>query len=522
MNGTSVPSAAATGGAVSTSHYLATEAGAEALRNGGNAIDAALAAAAVLCVVYPNNVALGGDLVALVRDPSGKVSFINATGRAAQNERLETLRQRHGAALPERGIDTVTVPGGVGGWVALAGLGATLGWKELLSPALACAREGVPVARSTGRAIHVEHEALSADPGCRDVFLPGGTGLREGDALVQPALASTFDQLIAHGPEDFYTGGVARQWVRGLQKLGSLITEDEVASYAPTVEPPVTGTLDGLEVMTSPPNTQGFALLRTLRALENGLNDPLGEGAAELAQVFSASNAVRLRWLSDQDDAHSRTDELVSMTAEEMDDDARPAGGDTVGLVAVSDDGYSISLVQSVYWAFGAAILEPSTGVLFQNRGTSFSLDPSHPAAFAPGRRPPHTLMPLLVLQEGNLLYALATMGGQAQAQIHAQLLLRLLGGASAIEATSAPRWAVGALDEGDTSKTLTVEADVSARTLKSLSAHRPPKVVQPRDELLGHSNVIRVLASGFDAASDPRSDGSSAVVTGSGTPPVP
>jgi gamma-glutamyltranspeptidase len=504
-----------TGGAVSTSHYLATEAGAEALRGGGNAIDAAIAAAAMLCVVYPNNVALGGDLVALVRDPSGNVTFVNATGRAARSESLEDLRQRHGSVLPDRGIDTITIPGGIRGWQTLASLGSKLGWEELLSTARTAAENGIPVSRSTGRAIQLDLTALEADPGCREIFLPKGKALLEGELLVQPALAHTIGQLIAHGPGDFYSGSVAREWIEGLRSLGSVITEDEVAAYSTTIEPPITGQINGLQILTSPPNTQGFSLLRTLRALHNaGLQDPLGVDAGKLAQIFASNNTVRAQWLCDPDIAPREADDLITMSADGLEHEAKVASGDTVGLVAVSDDGWSVSLVQSVYWAFGAAILEPSTGILFQNRGTSFSLDPQHPAAFAPGRRPPHTLMPVLASQNGELTYALATMGGQAQAQIHAQLLLQLLNGASAVEATSAPRWAVGAQDDGDTPATLTVEADVRDDAIDSLSRYSPGlKMVQPRDERLGHSNVIRVTASGFDAASDPRSDGSAAVV---------
>lgn len=502
------------GGAVSTSHYLATAAGADALRKGGNAIDAAIAAAAVLCVVYPNNVALGGDLVALVRDPAGNVRFVNATGRAASGESLARLRERHGNALPDRGIDTVTVPGGVRGWMRLADQGARLGWRDLLSPAMRHASEGASVSRSLARAIQLEEEALRADAGCRSVFFPGGSPLAEGDALFQPALADTFSRLIENGPEDFYTGAVADSWVKGLEKLGSAITREDVRGYSPTVESPISSKMGNVEVFTSPPNTQGFSLLRTLRLIQDeDLSDPLGEDAGRLAEIFSGNNVIRANWLTDPDVAPYSADELIMMPDQGVEAlDAKVASGDTVGLVAVSEDGWSVSLVQSVYWAFGAAVLEPSTGILFQNRGTSFSLNPSHAAAFAAGRRPPHTLMPVLVLQDGELAYAMATMGGQAQAQIHVHLLLRLLSGGSAIEATSAPRWAIGAQDVGDTAETLTIEADVAARATQSL-ANYSAKVVQPRDERLGHSNIIRISGTGFDAASDPRSDGSAIVV---------
>jgi gamma-glutamyltranspeptidase len=503
-------------GAISTSHYLATEAGADALRMGGNAIDAAIAAAAALCVVYPNNVALGGDLVAIVRDPSGGVRFVNATGRAASGERIEDLRRRHGDALPDRGIDTVTVPGGVRGWLALAGLGARLDWTDLLTAAARLAGDGAPVARSMSRALLLERETLAADPGSRDVFMPTGTPLGEGDVLRQPALADTLERLIAGGPDEFYVGEVARRWIDGLRSRGSRISAEDVAGYAPTVEAPISAKTLGVDVLTSPPNTQGFSLLRTLRAIEaERLADPLGGDAGRLADIFAANNRIRSRWLADPDVAPLDAEAMIGMAPPQtMAEDARVAAGDTVGLVAVSDDGWSVSLVQSVFWAFGAAVLEPSTGILFQNRGTSFSLDPGHPAAFAPGRRPPHTLMPVLVLRDGEIAFAAATMGGQAQAQIHAHLLLRLLDGASALEATSAPRWVVGAQDEGDSATTLTVEADVPTVARLALEGDdRELKLVPPRDERLGHSNLIRVHASGLDAASDPRSDGTAIVV---------
>jgi gamma-glutamyltranspeptidase/glutathione hydrolase len=503
-------------GAVATSHHLATEAGAAMLRAGGNAIDAAIAAAAALCVVYPNNVALGGDLVALVRSPDGEIRFVNATGRAPATQTLDALRERHGDALPKRGIDTVTVPGGVRGWQALADLGARLGWAERLEPARHHARAGVPTALSVSRAIRDDRDALAADPGCREVFLPGDAPLDEGEPLVQPALADTLDRLAEHGPDEFYEGEVAARWIAGLAALGSRIAAQDAAAYRPIVEDPLRLEALGVEVVTAPPNTQGFSLLRAVTGVaERDLRDPLGADAAELADLFHAANRVRAAWLCDPDVAPLDGVQLITVDAPAESHDGRPALGDTVGLTAVSSDGWAVSLVQSVYWAFGACVLDPSTGILFQNRGTSFSLDPAHPAAFAPGLRPPHTLMPVLVLRDGELLQVQATMGGQAQPQIHAHLLLRTLAGASAIEATSAPRWVVGVQDDGDTATTVTAESDVAAPARAALDAapQFAVKVVRPRDEGLGHSNLIRVTDGGFDAASDPRSDGSAIVV---------
>ncbi|QHC75095.1 gamma-glutamyltransferase [Rathayibacter sp. VKM Ac-2805] len=511
-------------GAVSTSHYLATSAGERALRAGGSAVDAAIAAAAALCVVYPNNVALGGDLVALVRSPDGRIRFINATGTSARRSSLETMRARYEDRLPSRGIDTVTLPGGVAGWGVLHDAGARLPLGELLEPARMLA-ESAPVSRSVGAAIRVDREALAADPGCAALFLPHGRGLVDGDTLRQPQLARTLETLQEHGTAAFYSGPLAERWIAGLSALGSALDVDDAAEYRPTVSEPLTRRVFGLDLHTGRPNSQGFAFLRNaLTAEAAAWPDPLGADAGLLARTFLASNSVRRRWLSDPDTAHHDADALIAMAepASLPGTPLAPATGDTVGLVAVDDDGWAVSLVQSVFWAFGACVLEQETGILFQNRGTSFSLDPQHPAAYSPSRRPPHTLMPVLVERSGSLAYAGATMGGQAQAQIHTHLLLRLVAGSSALEATSAPRWVVGIQDDGDVEETVTVEADVPRAARDAIAEEGfQVRVVPPRDELLGHSNLIVATEHGWDAASDPRSDGSAVVVVPSETEPT-
>ncbi len=207
-------------------------------------------------------------------------------------------------------------------------------------------------------------------------------------------------------------------------------------------------------------------------------------------------------------------EKLVSMTAPESTaPGARNASGDTVGLTAVSDDGWAVSLINSVYWGFGAHILEPDTGIIFQNRGTSFSLDPASPNAFAPGKRPRHTLMPVMILRGDELILVPATMGGSAQPQIHAQLLLRQLGGATPSEATYAPRWIVNEARE-DGVRSVTTEEDVPQLTKEALEAAGFVLQTLPKhSEKLGHSNVIRIDPGGYSAASDPRSDGC-AIVT--------
>lgn len=510
-------------GAIATSHHLATEAGAAALEAGGNAIDAALAAAAALCVVYPNNVALGGDLVALVRSPEGEIRFLNATGTAPREQSLEALRATHGEKLPLRGIDTVTVPGGIRGWEALHRFGATRGWAEHLEAATRFAAEGVPTASSVAAEIIDSRADLEQDRGCRDTFVPGGSPLAEGAPLVQPPLADSLRRLADGGPDEFYTGELAGRWVAGLGALGSKITLADTAAYTADWGTPLEGEYGGYRVLTGPPNTSGFGLIRALNAVQatgaaaatGGIADPLGAGAGALAEAFRASNAVRAAALADPRFGGASGTELVAMQAPEhpLPGASKPSG-DTVGLSAVSADGWAVSLINSVYHGFGAAILEPGTGILFQNRGTAFSLDPASPNAFEPGKRPRHTLMPVLIVNGDDLAWVPATMGGSAQPQIHAQLLLRSLAGASPEAATHAPRWIVSEPD-ADGTVAVVAEEDVPQTARDSIAAAGfPIRVVPKYTEDLGHSNLIRIDEAGYSAASDPRSNGSAFVVS--------
>lgn len=480
---------------------------------GGNAVDAAITAAATLCVVYPNNVALGGDLVALVRSPDGEVHFLNATGRSPSGQTLAALRERHGDALPLRGIDTVTVPGGVRGWRALHDFGATREWAQHLAPATEFAEAGHPTARSVAAALIENHASLAQDPGARDIFYPNGEPLTAGETLVQPALAATLRTLAEQGADAFYSGELARTWVAGLRGAGSQITVEDTAAYRPEWAEPLAGDFDGHRVLTGPPNTSGFMLLRALNAVAQGIEDPLGAGAGALAAAFRDANAVRAAFLADPA-AGPSGERLVAAEVPTGNHVADPKrSGDTVGLSAVTADGWAVSLINSVYCSFGAHILEPQTGVLFQNRGTSFALDPALPNVFAPNKRPRHTLMPVMVLRDGELAWVPSTMGGSAQPQIHAQLLLRSLGGAAPQEATHAPRWIVDEIG-GDGKLTVTLEEDVPETARDAIVAAGFELNIVPRySEDLGHSNLIRVRAAALDAASDPRSDGSAIVV---------
>jgi gamma-glutamyltranspeptidase len=504
--------------AIATPHGLASEAGMRAMQAGGSAVDAALAAAAVLTVVYPHNCALGGDLFALVREPDGKAVVINASGPAPAG--VDVARMRAAGRLPSFGVGAVTVPGLVAGWGALHERAGRLTWAATLQDAIVLARDGFTVTERLAASI-ADAPGVVDDPGMREVFAETHTG----DTLRQPALAGTLSALADGGAREFYEGALAQRFAAGLAALGSAITAADLAAFRPVAEPPLRARVDGVELLTARPNSSGVLLAQALLALRAArLRDPLGSDAGVLAAIFAAGNAQRERELADPegadpDDGAWIGDEVIARIAREATrgaiDPPPPSShpdGDTVAIVATDDEGRAVSLIQSLYSWFGAQVLEPSTGVLLQNRGRGFSLDPQHPNVIAPGKRPAHTLMPLLVERDGALLGVLGAMGGSIQPQIHTQLLLRLLGGLAPAEVVAAPRFGVAAMDAGESPLTVRVEEDCDEAVIGALrAAGMAPRVIPPLSEDLGHAQVIW-CDSTLQAGSDPRADGTALV----------
>jgi gamma-glutamyltranspeptidase/glutathione hydrolase len=514
--------------AIATPHRDATAAGERAFAAGGNALDAALAAAAVLTVAYPHMNALGGDLFALLRDPDGTVTSVNASGPAAAAVDAAALRRR-GAAMPVTGPDTVTVPGLVAGWGRVHALGARLPWSAALADATRLAHDGVAIAPSLGAAI-LEAD-LEADPGMRSVFAPGGRPLRTGDVLRQPALADTLERLASDGARAFYDGDVARRLVAGLTARGGVLADEDLRAFEPEVGAPLRHAYDDLEVLTSPPNSSGALILQALAALEaSGVQDPLGADAGVLAEILRAGGEDRDRLLGDPRatdvDAAAfigaaGVDRVVQRALAAAAGHRPPAAvqvsprptGDTVALVAVDGSGRAVSLIQSLFHSFGSGILDPGTGVLLHNRGAFFSLREGHPNEIGPGRRPAHTLMPMMVQRGGRLRGVLGTMGGRVHAQILTQVLLRLRAGASPQEAVDAPRWIIGAMDMGERDDTIRVEAGGPPAVRAALERAGLRIVDLPRDsEWLGHAQAIW-LDPVLRAGSDRRADGTAVVL---------
>jgi gamma-glutamyltranspeptidase/glutathione hydrolase len=429
--------------------------------------------------------------------------------------------------MPITGAPTVTVPGLVAGWERIHGLGARHAWARAIEPAIAYAEGGVTVAPGLAGAIA---EATLTDAGMREVFAPAGRRLAAGDRLLQPALARTLGAVAENGAAAFYAGPVAARIVDTLAAAGGHLTAADLRDYAPEIGAPLRGPFRDLDVLTSPPNSSGVLVLQALAALEAaGLADPLGDDAGALAEILRLGDHDRTRMLGDPrhvpferaawlGDAHvaelvgeARLASHGDRLAGTVQANATP-NGDTAAIVAWDGDGWAVSLVQSLFHSFGAQMLEPETGVVLQNRGAGFSLADGHPNALAPGRRPAHTLMPIMVERDGELVGVLGTMGGKVHAQIHVQLLLGLLDGRSPQEAVDAPRWIVGGMEIGERDDMIRIEdgcADSARRALSRATLHA---LSLPRgSEWLGHAQAIWLLG-GCGAGSDFRADGAAAV----------
>ncbi len=512
-----------TRGALATPHRLATEAGLGAIRAGGNAIDAALAAAAMLAVVYPHQCSIGGDAFALVGEPSGRVVAINGSGRAPRGLDATTVRAGHDR-MPVTGPLSVTVPGVLAAWETIHGLGARLGLADALLPAIARAREGTPVSRSLELALELDRGELADAPGIADIFFADGTPLPEGATFRQPALARTLEALAEGGVGAFYRGEVGERFARGLRAVGSPLQASDLAAHKTVTGEPLAGGYRGWEVLTTPPNSQGFVLLEILAALEGAERgfDPAGPQAPRVARLFGLANADRDRYLADGD---VPVGELlapvhVGRLRAGMDVPApgrfpsriEPIGSDTVAICAADDAGRGVVLIQSVFHSFGARILEPETGIVAQNRGAAFSLSPGAPHVLAPDRRPPHTLMPVMVRRDGRVAYLSGTMGGKAQPQIQAELLGRMLDlGHGPAEAVSAARWVLGGLEVGSTEGSIRLERRIDSLRPGFERAGFETESLADFDEEVGQAQVVAVQADGFASASDPRSDGAAA-----------
>ena len=500
-------------GAVATPHYLASTAGAAVLADGGNAVDAIVAANLALGVVAPYFCGYGGDLFAIVWD--GALTGYLGSGRSPAAATLERVQDRAGRPdMPVFGPDSVTVPGAIAGWFDLLDRFGTRELGQLTEFAVRFAEEGFEVTPGGARAIDEGRHMYPQFAAWQAAY----GSVQRGDVLRQPALARTIELLAKDGPDAYYRGPIAEAIASAVQELGGDLTVSDVATHAGEWVEPMRASYHGIEVAELPPPTQGVTVLEALRILDT--MDLPREGVERMHVMIEATKlalADRDRWVSDpatmpRPAGDLLTDRWVKARADEIDprravtpSGADPQPGGTAYLCAADADGLLVSLIQSNFVHFGSGVHVPEWGINLNNRGFSFSLDPHRVNAYAPAKRPMHTLIPSMTLRDGRPDLVFGSMGGDAQAPVHVQVLTRIIDAAEdPADAIAAPRWRV---DVG--SWTVRAENRFEPETLDALRAmgHEVTET-SAFDTGMGHAHAIWPASHGWGATYDPRSEG--------------
>lgn len=538
-------------GMVACANYFATQAGLRILMQGGNAIDAAIAANATMTVVYPSTCSAGGDIFMLIwHEKSQQLYALNGSGRAPQGMRPEYFAAHGMQSIPERGPLSITVPGAVDGWFAALDRFGSLSAETVLAPAIEYAQDGVPVTAKLGGWLAKAELLLKRWDSSANIFLADKRPARTGELLRQPQLARTYRMLTKEGRDAFYNGPLAQSITDYVQKVGGVLSmEDMRQHYSDWVEP-ISTSYRGYDVYEFPPNTQGITALEMLNIIEGYNLKAFGYHSSEYLHVLLEAKklafADRDTYVSDPAFVDVPVERLLSKAyAEEQRKRINPRRasasvtsglekeGDTMYLCVADGEGNVVSLIQSLYMGFGSGVVGGDTGVLLHNRGAYFSLDKRHVNYLQPGKRTMHTLTPAMVLRDGKLYMALGTMGGDAQPQIHVQLLTAMLDfGMNPQQAISAPRWRSGrmrlyppvrnndhipgqrGLDEladRDVAEVVLMEKRFTngAPLLLEMLGHRI-QLEESWGDGMGHAQAIRINPEThlFEGAADPRCDG--------------
>ncbi len=515
------------GGMVASSQYLATQAGVSILQQGGNAIDAAIATAAALNVVEPMMTGLGGDLFALIYlNKGGELKALNASGRAPYDASLEKMRSLGFAKMPEMGIHTVTIPGTLDGWCTLLDSCGTMGLEQVLSPAIALAEKGYPVTETIAHWWQVSQPKLEKDAAAARNYLPRGRAPETGEIFAQPDLAKTFKKIAREGRDIFYRGEIAKAIVACSQKHGGLISMKDLDDHMSNWVTPISTSYHGYEVFQCPPNGQGLVTLLALNMLEGYDLKPMGHNSPPylhlLIEALKLAFADADRYVADPDFVAIPLGPLLakkysesrrnlidkSRAGEKVTAGVPDRGGDTVYLAATDRDGNSISLINSLYQAFGSGLVVEGTGICLQNRGALFSLEADHPNRLAPHKRPYHTIIPAMVFRDGRLFLTFGVMGGFMQPQGQLQVLLNIIDfGMDVQAALDAPRFRyIQASNE------CAFEPGIPDNVLQALAEkeHRVTRLNDPCSQQFGGGQIIMVHpeSGALYAGSDPRKDG--------------
>ncbi len=432
-------------GMACTSHPLATQIALDILKEGGTAVDAAIAANAALGLMEPTGAGIGGDLFALVWDASSKKLYgLNASGRSPMGLTLDYFKANGYQKIPPYGPLPVTIPGCVDGWFELHDKFGKLSMKKILAPAIKYARDGFPMTELIAYYLQISAKRFKDYPHFAEIWMPNGKAPAEGEIFRNPYLAHTYEILAQKGRDAFYRGELTPIMVKFLQSQGGFHTMEDFNNYHSEWVEPVSTNYRGYDVWELPPNGQGIAVLEMLNILEQFDIASMGFGSKEYMHLFIEAKKLayedRAKYYADPAFAQIPLQKLISkeyarQRAQLIDMDRAgyeyPAGeletGNTVYLTVADKDGNMISLIQSNYRGMGSGMVPPGLGFMFQDRGELFSLEENHANVYAPGKRPFHTIIPGFVTKNGKPWLSFGVMGGAMQPQGHVQILVNLI-----------------------------------------------------------------------------------------------
>jgi len=449
----------AVNGMACTSQPLATQVAIDILKKGGNAIDAAIAANAVLGLVEPTSCGVGGDLFTIIwSEQKQKLYGLNASGRSPRSLKLDYFNDNGYEFIPATGPLPVSVPGCVDGWFEMHGMFGKLSMEDILQPAINYALDGFPVSEVIAYYMDIGVRNLKKFPNIADVYMPAGHSPRKGEIFKNPALANTLELIVRGGREEFYKGSIARIISDFVQEQGGFLSYEDLARHHSEWVEPISTDYRGYTVWELPPNGQGTAALQMLNILEGFDIKDMGFGSAEYIHHFIEAKKLafedRAKYYSDPAFNDIPVQELISKEyadkrrklinpdrAARIVSAGNPENGNTIYLTVADKEGNMVSLIQSNYRGMGSGICPPGLGFILQDRGELFSLEEGHFNVYAPGKRPFHTIIPAFITREGKPLISFGVMGGAMQPQGHVQVVVNIIDfGMNLQEAGDAPR----------------------------------------------------------------------------------
>lgn len=509
-------------GVAATSQPLATTAALEILQNGGNAIDAAVAAAAVLNVTEPHMTGMGGDMFAILWDAEeGRLVGLDASGKSGSKIDVDALVAEDDG-VPGSGARSVTVPGALSGWSTLVETYGTMTLAEVLAPAIRIAEEGFPVSPIIAQDWAGTVQGLRRDEGAAATFLIDGEAPKPGDWFRNPDLAQTFRRVAEHGPQTFYGGELGREIVDGLDRLGGFLTLEDLANHEPRWVEPMSVDYKGYTLYELPPAGQGIAALQMLKMLEGYDFSAMTHNSAEylhtLVEAKKLAHADLARYVADPDHMDVQPESLLdpsylagranlidpTKAADRPDPGRLVTDSETIYLTVADRHGNMISFINSIYGYFGSRVVVPGTGLVLQNRGAGFTMEEGHPNRIAPNKRPFHTIIPAFVSKDDQPWLSFGVMGGAMQPQGHVQVMLNM------VEFGMDPQEAIDAARFRHFSGTRVAIENLDPDVAAALEA-MGHELRSPDGVAFGGGQAILKLARGWAAGSDPRKDGMAA-----------